>query len=94
MCDDDVTFKVLIPGSDMQSFNFKQEESLDIVSTTWGLFLLLSRKTQQYSIKNQCHRRRKSGEYSVSLAKSNFQRQSRAKKKKIAEFLKSTAAET
>ena len=34
MCDDDVTFKVLIPGSDMQSFNFKQEESLDIVSTT------------------------------------------------------------
>ena len=37
----------------MQSFNFKQGESLDIVSTTYGLFLLLSRKTQQYSVKNQ-----------------------------------------
>ena len=34
----------------MQSFNFKQGESLDIMSTT---FLLLSRKTQQYSVKNQ-----------------------------------------
>ena len=33
----------------MQSFNFKQGESLDNVSTTYGLFLL----TPQYSFKNQ-----------------------------------------
>ena len=33
----------------MQSFNFKQGESLDIVSTTKGLFLL----TPQFSVKNQ-----------------------------------------
>ena len=32
--------------------------------------------------------RRKSGEYSVSLAKSNFQSQSRSKKKTYAEFFK------
>ena len=78
----------------MQSFNFKQEESLDIVSTTQGLFYFCRGRLNSTQLKTNCHRRRKSGEYSVSLAKSNFQRQSRAKKKKIAEFLKSTAAET
>ena len=59
--------------------------SLYIISTSKGLFLLLSLDSTQ--LKTNCHQRRKriSGEYWVSLAKNYFQHQSL-----LAEFLKSS----
>ena len=52
LCDDDATFKFEIPCSDKYSFNFNYDQFV-YYKYELGTFLLLSRKTQQYSVGNQ-----------------------------------------